>query len=583
MLIDLESQNGTRVNDALIQEHTLQNGEEIRIADHRYVFLATSEDVPVTPPISDIALLTDEDRGKTITLRARLADETLPPSITQGSAGHASLMRKLQQHLGALHQMSQIMVTNVDQSILLSRICELLVRSFAAQRACIALQDSMTGEFVQAAVVHSTRVERCDLPMSRTIIERVCRERSSLLGTDARIDPRLKDAPSIVGHEIRSVMCVPLIRGDELLGVFYLDNQSIPRGFTDEDLWLLRAIGNQASVIIENFHLMSSLRRRVEFLEEQAEEGEPTLIGDSAAIRHVAETGRRAADSNATVLILGESGTGKEVLARSIHRWSPRKTKPIVIVNCAVLAEQLLHSDLFGHEKGAFTGAIRQKIGRLELADGGTVFLDEIGELASDLQVKLLRFLQEREFERVGGTRPIRVDVRIIAATNRDLAAEVHRGRFREDLFYRLRVIEIEMPPLRERRQDIPILAADFLRDCMRETGRDFRGFSRDARALLKSYDWPGNVRELRNAIERAVVLATGSWIEASDLTLGPSRSSLALDRSVTGYHDKIRELRKQVIQEAIDEADGIQATAARNLGLSPAYLSRLMKNLDLR
>jgi transcriptional regulator with GAF, ATPase, and Fis domain len=583
MLIDLDSQNGTRVNGKLIKKHELVRGDEIRIGDHRFVYLISDEHAGADSERPPIAVLSDEDRGQTLTLRARLREGSPLTSVVHGTGGHSALLRKLTEHLNALHGMTQIMVANLDRSALLNRICQLLVECFHAERACIAPQDALTGRIDPDVIVHANATGVCDLPLSKTIIETVRNERTCLLCADATTDPRLDQASSVASHQIRSVMCVPLALGDEIVGVLYVDNRSLPNEFTSEDLWLLRAMANQIAVIIENFALLSSLRQRVELLQEQEVDGQPALIGDSPAMQQIVETGQRAAGSNATILLLGESGTGKEVLARSIHRWSERRERQFVVVNCAALAAQLLESDLFGHERGAFTGALRQKKGRLELADRGTLFLDEVGELTPDLQVKLLRFLQEREFERVGGTCPIHVDVRIIAATNRDLAAEARGGSFREDLFYRLRVIEIEMPPLRGRRQDIPVLAAGFLQECMKETGRRFGGISRNARNLLGSYDWPGNVRELRNAIERAVVLADGPWIEASDLNLGLADPIRALDPSITTYHERIRELKRRVIQAALEEAEGVQVVAAQSLGLSPAYLSRLMKRLDMR
>ena len=260
------------------------------------------------------------------------------------------------------------------------------------------------------------------------------------------------------------------------------------------------------------------LRRGLESFAKEAGQRYRLIGGESPKMREAIETARKAAASKSTVLLLGESGTGKEVFARAIHNWSDRKHEPFIAINCVGLSKDLLESELFGHERGAFTGASQLKKGKLELAHGGTVFLDEVGDISAELQTKLLRFLQEREFERVGGTQPIRVDVRVVAATNRDLSSAIKEGRFREDLFYRLNVIPITLPPLRERREDILVLAKYFLSRFAAETKRQVTEIAREAEEKLLVYDWPGNVRELANVIERAVVLGQGADIVLSDL-----------------------------------------------------------------
>jgi DNA-binding NtrC family response regulator len=314
--------------------------------------------------------------------------------------------------------------------------------------------------------------------------------------------------------------------------------------------------------------------------------GKP-LVGVSGALRELVEQARKAAESKSTVLLAGESGTGKEVLARSIHAWSPRASRPFIAVNCVALSEELLESELFGHEKGAFTGAHQQKPGKFELANHGTIFLDEVGDIRESLQAKLLRVLQEHEFERVGGTRPIRVDIRIIAATNRNLEEAVKGGRFREDLYYRLNVVRLRLPPLRERREDIPGLAEHFLRKYCAETGKTIRGISPEAIGLLKAHPWPGNVRELENSIERAVVLGAGAEISLVDLGLrtigGAASSPPSAERSIEPFHEGVEDFKRELIRRALEQAKGNQTRAAEMLGLQRTYLSRLLKNLGLR
>ena len=319
-------------------------------------------------------------------------------------------------------------------------------------------------------------------------------------------------------------------------------------------------------------------------LRDEVEARVPPIVGEAPAIRAALETARRAAATNSTVLLLGESGTGKEVFSRLIHRWSHRRERPLVVVNCVALSEQLLESELFGHERGAFTGAHQMKKGKFELADGGTVFLDEVGDLKPGLQTKLLRVLQEREFERVGGTKVIKADVRIVAATNKDLTRAVKEGTFREDLFYRLNVIAITIPPLRERMEDLPALTDHFARKFAAETKKEVQGIEPEALRLLRSYPWPGNVRELANVIERAVVLCPGKRVGPDDILLpSPAEGGSPAAADAGGFHDRVRDFKRGLLRETLRKTGGNQTKAAGLLGLSRPYLVRLMSLLDAR
>ena len=304
------------------------------------------------------------------------------------------------------------------------------------------------------------------------------------------------------------------------------------------------------------------------------------MVGESAPMRAVHERIRKVAPADCTVLVLGETGTGKELAARAIHQNSGRARCPFVAVNCAALTESLLESELFGHEKGAFTGAVALKKGRLEVADGGTVFLDEIGELAPTLQAKLLRALQYHEFERVGGTRTIRVDVRVVAATNQNLPAAVAAGRVRQDLWYRLNVVTLTMPPLRERAADIPVLAAHFAAKYSK--GRPVN-LSRDAVQALSAYEWPGNVRELENAIERALVLGSDGRITVADLPEPVLQASPTAPGGLAAFHQTVLDAKRRVVLAAIERAGGNYTAAARLMGINPTYLHRLLRNLQLK
>jgi DNA-binding NtrC family response regulator len=340
---------------------------------------------------------------------------------------------------------------------------------------------------------------------------------------------------------------------------------------------------NHFDIVVRKLLEREGLKRELELFSEDADKRYRLVIGKSEKMKEAAETARKAAASKATVLLLGESGTGKEIFARAIHSWSERKSQPFVAINCVGLSKELLESELFGHEKGSFTGADQLKKGKMELANGGTVFLDEIGDVSQELQTKLLRFLQEREFDRVGGVKPIHVDVRIVAATNRALEIAVKEGHFREDLYHRLNVVPITLPPLRERREDIPALALHFLQRFAKEVKKSLSGISEEALGKLSAYDWPGNVRELANVIERAVVLGQGPEIAPHDL---PARIAAAQSEPQSdgiSYRDAMDAYRKQLVMRALAQTQGNRAAAARALGLHEKYFLRLLKSLAIR
>ncbi len=326
----------------------------------------------------------------------------------------------------------------------------------------------------------------------------------------------------------------------------------------------------------------SRLRSEVEFLAAELGERHRLIAGTSAAMQKIIAEAQKAAASKATILLLGESGTGKELFARSIHAWSERRLKPFVAINCAGLAKEMLESELFGHEKGAFTGAHQLKKGKLELAHQGTVFLDEIGDLTLELQTKLLRVLQEREFERLGGTALIEVDLRIIAATNRELEAAVKAGAFRDDLYHRLNVIALTLPPLRERKEDIAPLARYFLERFAGEAKKNFVSIAEQAQQKLAAYDWPGNIRELANVIERAVVLGDGPELTLHHL---PARVIGAQPPGAphpVSFHTAINSYRRELIVRALADAQGNRAAAAKALGLHRTHLMKLLKALQI-
>src|SRR5215467_7582805 len=332
------------------------------------------------------------------------------------------------------------------------------------------------------------------------------------------------------------------------------------------------------ALIVERAMERERLKREVEILSSEAEERYHLVVTKSRRMNLAVDSAKMAATARSTVLLLGESGTGKELFARAIHNWSERKSGPFVAVNCVGLSKELFESELFGHEKGAFTGAHQLKKGKMELAHGGSVFLDEIGDVSTEIQTKLLRFLQEKEFERVGATKPIQVDLRIIAATNRNLVELVKQGRFRDDLYYRLNVVPIALPPLRERKEDIPALVHYFVQRFSKETKKNFTDVTPQVMERLLTYDWPGNVRELANVIERAIVLGWGPQITSQDISpVVVSKATDLLDDGLP-YREALDTYRQRLVARALSRTQGNRAAAAKLLGIERRHLLRLMK-----
>jgi len=435
--------------------------------------------------------------------------------------------------------------------------------------------------------------EEMERPPGNCICFHVMRKKEPLIAENILECPRL--SRSVVEEEgLACHASVPLISKDKVLGVMNVASENF-RPFSSEDLDLLTLIGHQVGVAIENARLFEDTRQKSSELQEAYDglkslyedlkaEREKTrslsnaledrfglcnVVGKNHKMQAIYDLIENISQSDSTVLIQGESGTGKELIARAIHLLSPRKERPFVVANCSAYAQSLLESELFGHEKGAFTGAIRRKRGRFELADGGTIFLDEIGEIPPTTQLLLLRVLQEKRFERVGGEDSLKVDVRVIAATNRDLAQEMMSGRFREDLYYRLNVIPIMVPPLRERKDDIPLLAKHFLEMYSNGNGKQIGGFSEEVMQIFLDYDWPGNVRELQNVVEHAVILAKGAVIKEIDLPHNLRETLPRAEADISSLKDNERNL----ILKVLKETKGNKYQAANKLEITRSTL----------
>jgi Nif-specific regulatory protein len=561
---DLESLNGTFVNDVPVKERYLEHGDRLRIGDYTFSFLLHEGDYQS----ASSTVLLDESKITTgaNTLQVRIAD-----------AFH--LMAR---DLSALMKISTTINSVRGLSALQRQLLELIFEVVPAERGAILLIEDGSKEFSSIFGLDRREGPNRAVHVSRTITDRVLSEGISFLSNEVQQSDALGEAESLIASRIQALLCVPLMLFEKALGVIYLYTSDPLVRFDKDQLQLVTAIAGIAAVALENARHVEWLESENQRLQEDIQV-EHNMVGESQRMRDVYQFIARVAPTSATVLILGESGTGKELAARAIHLNSPRKSKAFVAVNCAALTETLLESELFGHEKGAFTGAIAQKKGKLEVADGGTLFLDEVGEMPAILQAKLLRVLQEQEFERVGGTRTLHVDMRLIAATNKDLEEAIRQGAFRQDLYYRLNVVSLSMPPLRERREDIRLLASYFVQKYSDKCNRKVSGISSEARARLTNYDWPGNVRELENAIERAVVLGTTDLILPEDLPEAALETAVPSSLGVGNYHEAVTEAKKQLILKAVEQAEGNYTEAAKLLGVHPNYLHRLIRNMNLR
>jgi len=487
-----------------------------------------------------------------------------------------------QRTLSALIEASTAINSSLDTQTTLSAIARSAATVMHAEASSVLLLDKRRNKLVFRASVggggDALLGEEFDADLG--IAGQVAASGRPKLVTDVRSEKQwFKGIDDRSHFDTRGLVAAPLIHKDEIIGVVEVLNKIGQENFTEQDVELIQIFANLAASGAVNAQRHEQLQRENRGLRETLRSRD-RIVGQSEALRQVLDLCGRVAASNATVLLLGETGTGKELTARAIHNASRRRDKPFIAINCAALPETLLESELFGHEAGAFTGAAGQKLGRFELADGGTLLLDEIGDLAATIQIKLLRVLQEREFVRVGGTKTVACDVRIIAATSRDLRKAMDEGTFREDLYYRLNVFPIALPPLRQRREDIPLLVEHFIGHFAAELNVPKPTISDQAVALLAGYNWPGNIRELQNVIERAVLLVDGQTIQPAHLpreVTGDSPVSVMPEGSASlwGYE-------KAMIVKALQENKWNQSKAARALGISRDNLRYRIKKFKI-
>src|SRR5262245_20007746 len=581
-LTDMGSSNGAYVNGVPVHERLLEHGDQIALGDSVFLFLLREGEPP--SPARPVRL-SDEELLKGLTVRLRREEAV----YLNASKTEAALQRetRIARDLNTLLKISAAINDARNLAGLAARLLELIGEAVPAETGALLLLDEegeVGDEFGSTFAWERKPGARKEVCVSRTITRQVAREGLALLSNDAMEGPDFSAAASLLNSQTRSLLAVPLMPSGATLGVIYL-GASDPIAWFDEDhLQLVTAVAAVAGAAIEKLRRVEWLERENRRLREELELSH-NMIGESQSMREAYQRIARVATTDSTVLILGESGAGKELAARAIHQNSARADFPFVAINCAALTETLLESELFGHERGAFTGAIAQKKGKLEIAQRGTLFLDEIGEMPVPQQAKLLRILQEREFERVGGARTLKADIRVIAATNRDLETAIKQGAFRQDLYYRLNVVTLTLPPLRERQADIPLLASYFVARYAAKCKRQMRGISPSARAALLAYDWPGNVRELENAIERAVVLGSDELIQLEDLpeAVLEVESDAPAGAASADYHEAVKEAKKQLILPACNKPGGTYVEAARLLNVHPNYLHRLIRNLNLK
>lgn len=480
--------------------------------------------------------------------------------------------------LEALSEIAMTINSIRDPNALLEKVLEIAMQELDAERGFVLLtSDDAPDGFEIKNSRNFTEEQIGDLVrISTSVVHEVLQGGEPVLVYEALQDERYRETESIVLQQIQSIACVPLRIKSRQIGAIYLDSLTKRGRFTRDNLPFLTAFANQAAVAIENARLYASMREENRRLRQEVQRvhGFNEIIGQSRQMEDVFDTMSRVLDNDATILIEGESGTGKELVARAIHYNGHRKEESFVAIFCASLPENLLESELFGHKKGSFTGAVSDKPGLFEEADGGTIFLDEVGDLTPRIQTSLLRVLQEGEVKRVGETTTRTVDVRIVSATNRSLTDLVKEGVFREDLYYRLNTISVTMPPLRRRRPDIPILAHHFLDKYARN--KEIKGFSDEALDRLQSYTWPGNVRELENTVERAVVLARSDLITSEDLRLSDDELQPSFEPGIT-----LKQAERLVVERTLEACEGNISETARTLDVSRRWLHYRLKEWE--
>lgn len=598
---DLGSRNGTTVNGGpVVGERELESGDLIQIGPYELGFTFNlgepfpQKEAPQEISESDTALSLDVVDPKPserpeIVHRARSSRYRMQETVSATGPDRA------QSELASLYRLALDMGAASGAKELAEVVLAGLRAGINFDIGAVLLLPKAAGDGAKASelsvVAYSARGESPYHMVSNYLSTQVLSTREAILARDVRDDDRISQRDALGEVRADSVICAPIQLGPLIHGLMHLYCTDPKRPFHPEDLEFTIAVADQMAVALRNLKEKESLARGLDRIKTDYEtlrqqlQGESHIVGQSPEIQELRSTIARFAPTNATVLIRGESGVGKELVAQAIHFSSDRKSHPFCTMNCAALAESLLESELFGHEKGAFTGATERKIGKFEQSNRGTLFLDEVGEMTLGIQAKFLRVLEGHPFERVGGRTRVETDVRVVAATNRNLEREVERGTFRKDLYFRLHVVEITVTPLRKRRSDIPVLAEFFVHNSARKTGRQVVGFTRGALDALVAYDWPGNVRELQNVVERAVILCAGDHVREEDIRLTALRTPPS-DPSVNVIDEIHRDasletLEKSHILATLERTNWNMTRTAEILGIERSTLYQKLKRYD--
>jgi transcriptional regulator with GAF, ATPase, and Fis domain len=595
-LRDLHSLNGTRVNDVKVEtERELDPRDKVQVGRTNLLFvedMGQLPDIPAPPPESgDMAIKKRLNQTRFLTpMPAPPApnpdpdnpDQTVPINAQGLLSRDLSLLYRLALDMGSAasyDEVCQMVLTTLLEATPAEVGAVLSVKGEPGTKPVRGLELEVTCHRHRDPSRHDYR------RVSDYVSNEVLATREAVLAEDVARDRYLRNRESLTELGATSLVCAPVVFGERLLGLIHLYCTDPHKALDSDHLEFAVAVAKQLGNVIHQLRRNEFLLEENKLLRDQLRV-ESELVGDSTVIKELERQIGRVAGTNATCLIRGESGAGKELVARAVHYSSPRKDGPFVTLNCAALTETLLESELFGHEKGSFTGATEKKVGKFEAAHRGTIFLDEIGEMNVGTQAKLLRILEGHPFERVGGSVPIQVDVRVVSATNQPLEQAVHAGNFRRDLFFRLQVVEIKVLPLRDRKADIPILADHFLKRFVRETGRKIRGFTPAAMQKMHDYHWPGNVRELRNVVERAVALGSGPMLDVVDIwlsSLDPLRPPSEHDIHL-GYQPlPLDEIEKRHILKTLEHTDWNKSQAATILSIERSTLDRKIKTYSLK
>ncbi|NUO09184.1 MAG: sigma 54-interacting transcriptional regulator [Candidatus Brocadia sp.] len=590
LIEDLNSRNGVFLNgERITSPQHMPCGINVCIGPHILVFKDTG---PAQPCLTEYP--SSEYTQVIVATKEPLPVGTIDGKICHDTAGKEEF-EQLQKSLKIFQDITKAIDNIFDIDALLKEIIQIIFTVFPhAGRCFVALQEpGETKLTIRTIQTRDPALSEEESLLSQTLAHRAIGERRSLLIMDTHMDSRVSMSIKLIGAN--SILCAPLICPQRTLGILQIESKSKKYEFTKADLGLFTGIASQVALLIYNAELLDGLRKAKERIEyenknlkkqQRVRSSFNDIVGASLKIKETLELVKKVCDSPYSILITGESGTGKELIAKAIHYNGARSGQPFVVLNCAAIPRDLLESELFGHEKGAFTGAVETKQGLFGVADKGTVFLDEIGEMHAQTQAKLLRVLQEKELQRVGGTKVIKIDVRILAATNKDLKAAIGKGEFREDLFYRLNVVPIHIPPLRERMEDIALLAEHFLSLSCADVGKRIKGFTPEALTFLSNYSWPGNVRELRNVIERIVTLAPhDSMVEVEMLPQEVRNKSdvrMQKYKSTGTLYEAQKQLEIEMIMDALKSAEGNKSKAAELLGISRKVLYEKIENYNI-